>query len=337
MMTSRYGPLVLGLAIGLPPITPAQCAPALIVYVSPDPIGVNDFLKMGKTGIEAAAAKIGAQARTYEASDPTTRKQNLVAAARDGADIVVMLGFEFSDLIGDVAEKYPQTKFLIIESCTKNQYPNVWCSGFRSYEGAYLAGVEMALTSQTGKIGAVLAMDIPYLHRWSDAAYEGAKAARPDIEIAATRYVGGANPFSDPVRAEQQTRFLLNDGVDRLFAVTAGGNAGVFKAAKDGGALAVGTDINQCPQAPGVILDSMELNVESVIGQSIEKLIGGQLDHNATFGLREDGVGVLALQQNVDKSGCVISTIPAVIAKVKQTKEAIAGGEILIADPMKQQ
>src|SRR6185295_19457733 len=48
----------------------------LIVYVSPNPLGVNDFLKLGKAGTEKVAAELGADVKTFEsAGDPTTQRQ----------------------------------------------------------------------------------------------------------------------------------------------------------------------------------------------------------------------------------------------------------------------
>jgi len=38
----------------------------LFVYVSPNPIGVNDFLKLGKIGTDRVAQEFGAEAKTYE-------------------------------------------------------------------------------------------------------------------------------------------------------------------------------------------------------------------------------------------------------------------------------
>ena len=51
------------------------------VYVSPDPIGVNAFLEMGKTGIEAAAKKYGADVQTYESTTAAARRENVEAAS----------------------------------------------------------------------------------------------------------------------------------------------------------------------------------------------------------------------------------------------------------------
>src|SRR6185437_14545137 len=82
--TMRLGALLAGAAM----IVAAHAAKAddkpLIVYVSPNPIGVNDFLKLGKVGTEKVAAELGAVAKVYESTDPTTQRQNLEAAAKAG-------------------------------------------------------------------------------------------------------------------------------------------------------------------------------------------------------------------------------------------------------------
>jgi basic membrane protein A len=89
----------------------------LFVYVSPNPIGVNDFLKLGKIGTERVAEALGGVAKTYESSDPTTQRQNLEAAAKAGAKVVIAVGFEFNDMLPEVASAYPNVQFLQIDSC----------------------------------------------------------------------------------------------------------------------------------------------------------------------------------------------------------------------------
>src|SRR6516165_509360 len=75
----------------------------LFIYITPNPLGVNEFLKLGKVGTDRVAKALGGQAKTYESSDPTTRRQNLEAAAKAGATIVVATGFEFNDMLPEVA------------------------------------------------------------------------------------------------------------------------------------------------------------------------------------------------------------------------------------------
>ena len=308
--------------------------PKMIIYVSPNPLGVNEFLKMGKTGTNAVAKTLGAKSRTYEAKDPTTRKQDVEAAVHDGADIVVVLGFEFNDIIPEVAAKNPKTKFLIVDQFIDKPPANVWESVFREWEGSYLAGAEAALVSKSGKIGSVAALDIPFLHRWTDAFADGAKATRPDITVLPTLIVGGDNPFSDPVRAEQQAQAMIAGGADIVYGVAAGGNGGVFKAAKDKGVLAIGVDANQCPSSPGAVLDNMEKHVDKALEKAVEGIVKGDQPPIVAYGLKEGGVGLTAFDPGLAKSQCEIAKHPEVIAKLKAIREKIELGEIKLSDPM---
>src|SRR5271167_1398730 len=115
----------------------------LFVYVSPNPIGVNDFLKLGKIGTERVAKALGGTAKTYESSDPTTQRQNLEAAAKAGATVVISVGFEFNDMLPEVATAYPKVQFLQVDSCPFDKMkPNIHCSVFREYEASFLTGAE---------------------------------------------------------------------------------------------------------------------------------------------------------------------------------------------------
>ena len=227
--------LAAGLAVaGLLATTALAADKPLFVYVSPNPIGVDEFLKLGKVGTERAAKELGGEAKTYESTDPTTQRQNLEAAAKAGAKIVIAIGFEFNDMLPDVAAAYPNTKFLQIDSCPFDKMkPNIYCSVFREYEASFLTGAEAALTTKTGKVGAISALDIPFLHRYTDGFIEGAKHVKPDIKISPTLWVGGSNPFQDPARGQQRAAAMLADGVDRMLAAGAGSNGGIFKAVQD--------------------------------------------------------------------------------------------------------
>src|SRR5271165_2329199 len=121
----------------------------LFVYVSPNAIGVNDFLKLGKAGAERVAQALGGEAKTYESTDPTTQRQNLDAAAKARAKVVITIGFEFNDMLPEVAAAYPDVQFLQIDSCPFDKMkPNIHRSVFREYEASFLTGAEAALTTK---------------------------------------------------------------------------------------------------------------------------------------------------------------------------------------------
>lgn len=308
----------------------------LFVYVSPGPIGVDEFLKLGKIGAESVAKALGGEAKTYESTDPTTQRQNLEAAAKAGAKIVIAIGFEFNDMLPEVAAAYPNTKFLQIDSCPFGKMkPNIYCSVFREYEASFLTGAEAALTTKTGTVGAISALDIPFLHRYTDGFIEGAKHVKPDIKISPTLWVGGSNPFQDPARGQERAAAMLADGADRILAAGAGSNGGIFKALQDSpGANAYGVDVNQCPTAPGMVMDNVEKKTDVAVELAVKGIMAGSQQPITALGLQEGGMALTGLDANVKDSKCTIADYPDVIAKVKALRDEIASGALKIADPM---
>jgi len=308
----------------------------LIVYVSPNPLGVNDFLKLGKAGAEKVAAELGADVKTFESTDPTTQRQNLEAAAKSGAKVVVTIGFEFNDMLPEVAPNYPDVKFLSIDSCPFDKMkPNIFCSVFREWEASFLTGAEAALTTKTGKVGAISALDIPFLHRYTDGFIQGAKHVKPDIQVAATLWVGGNNPFSDPARGQQRGASLVAENADRILAAAAGSNGGIFKAMEEApGALAVGVDVNQCLQAPGVVLDNIEKKTDVTVELAVKGIMAGTQQPVTALGVAEGAMALTGLGDNVKESKCAIADYPDVIAKVRELRDQIASGALKLEDPM---
>jgi len=311
-------------------------AKSLFVYVSPNAIGVDDFLKLGKIGTERVAKALGADAKTYESTDPTTQRQNLEAAAKAGAAVVIAIGFEFNDMLPDVAAAYPDVKFLQIDSCPFGKMkPNIHCSVFREYEASFLTGAEAALTTKTGKVGAISALDIPFLHRYTDGFIAGARHVKADIKISPTLWVGGASPFQDPARGQERAAAMLADGADRILAAGAGSNGGIFKAVQDApGADAYGVDVNQCPQAAGFVMDNVEKKTDVAVELAVKGIVAGTQPPIVALGLKEGGMALTGLGDDVKGSKCTIADFPDAIAKIKALRDEIVSGSLTIPDPM---
>jgi len=308
-----------------------------IVYISPDPIGVNEFLKMGVTGLEKVGEKYNAETQVLESEDPTTREQNVRAAVAEGADIVIVLGFEFNDIIPDVAKANPDVNFLIVDQCIEERPDNVSCAVFREHEGSFLIGVLAAHLTESEHIGVIGELDIPFLHRYTDAFKWGAEYVNEDIQVD-IRWVGGENPFSDPARAKEQALALHSAGADQIYAVATGGNVGIFQAAKQEDFQVYGIDVNQCPEAPGYVVECMIKRVDRAIVESVDTIIDGQTNKMKTYGLEENAMGLISLtQETIEGSQCLISEYPDLLEKVKEVEQKIIDGEIEIEDPMFQQ
>ena len=314
--------------------TSAQAADKLFVYVSPDAIGVNAFLQMGKIGIEAAGQQYDADVKTYESKTAAERVENVNAAVNEGADIVVVLGFEFADILKEVAPTAPDTQFLIVDQCIDDQPANVHCAVFREYEASYLMGVAAGMLTQSKKVGVVGALDIPFLHRYTDGYAQGVKSVNPDATVD-IRWVGGENPFADPVRAKEQAVAMNAAGADYIYTATAGGDFGVFEAAKEKDFKVFSVDVNHCPDAAGLVVDQSLKRVDNALVAAVGAILEGKEKTFTSLGIKEGGVSAVALDDaGLADSKCLIADHPDVVEKMREVAASIEDGSLKLEDPM---
>jgi len=329
------GSAVAGCNASAPQAAPEGGGPELIL-VTPEPAGANEFLKLSITGIEEAATAVGGTSRVFESQDISKVSEQLDAAVAAKPDVVAVVGFEFVDSIAKVAPANPDQKFLFVDACIPQEQPNVTCSVFREHEAVYLAGVEAGLLTKSNKVGAVVALDTPQIRRYADPFGVGATSVNDGVKFTPL-FVGGSSPFNDPGRAKEQALSLSNAGADIVMAASAGGNSGVFDAAKSSGILAFGVDTNQCPQAPGVVLDNVLKKVDVVMVAAAKEIVtGGKAGGVKSYGLAENGVTLTALEDDVAQSGCVIAEKTEIIAQLKKVREEVVSGKITVDDPASQ-
>ncbi len=300
--------------------------------VTPDAVGQNEFLKLAVTGVEAAAKAHDGTSKVFQSTDTASQQQNVQAAVDAAPDVVVLVGFEFADLVAQQAAAHPKQQFLMIDACTTKAFDNVSCEVFREHEGVFLAGAEAGLLTKSGKVGAVDVLDTPVFRRFSDPFAAGAQHVAPKTKTG-TRFVGGQSPFDDSARAKEQANDLLSDGYDQLMAAAAAGNYGVFEAAKAKGAFAYGVDVNQCPSAPGTVVDNVIKRTDVAVEKGIEQVLGGQTGTTTSYGLKESGISLTGLEKGVDSSQCVIAKHPDVLKKVTALRDQIVSGELTVDDP----
>ena len=306
-----------------------------IVLVSPNPLGVNDYLKLAAAGTEQAAEWHSGTAKIFESVDPITRRRDLEAAARDGADIVISLSFEFADIVTDVANAYPETDFLAVDYCPAEQPENVYCVLFREHEMSFLAGAEAAWLNPTGTFGAIGGLDIPLLHRYTDAFLDGVQYASADATVKPVQWVGGANPFSDPARASQIASAMFFDNVDTILVAAGASGGGVINAAQGmPGKTVIGADANHCPTAPNVVIDNVEKRPDRGIAFAVDALLKRTLEAQTSLGLRERAVTLSTFEGSADETQCLGSNDPSIAAQVDHLRNEIIAGNVEVADPM---
>lgn len=302
------------------------------IYLTNDPIGVNEFLASGKIGIEKAAEEFNGTAQTYEGSNEEANRANLEAAVAAAPDVVVMITFDFEDLGKEFAEAHPDQDFLLIDACPEGAPANLHCAVFREYEASYLIGLQAGMRTETGRVGSVASVDIPFLHRYTDSFALGAQSVDPSISDTQL-FIGGDNPFGDPARGKEQARAMAATGADHVFAVGAGSNGGIMEAAAEEGFTAYGVDVNQCPMAPDFVGDGTLKFVDVLVVNEIGKILDGTAEPVSSYGLSEGGMDIVSLTDDAADSQCTVMEHSDIVEALAEAKQQIIDGEIEIPDP----
>ncbi len=163
---------------------------------------------------------------------------------------------------------------------------------------------------------------------------EGVKSVNPDATVD-IRWVGGENPFADPVRAKEQAVAMNSAGADVIFTATSGGDYGVFEAAKENDFKVFSVDVNHCPDAPGHVIDNTIKRVDNAMVQAIGMIEDGKQGFVTSLGLKEGGMDAAALEPDMmADSKCLIADHPDVAQKMQDVAKTIEDGSLKLEDPM---
>jgi basic membrane protein A len=330
MSRRSFGRVVVGTAVagfsGFGPWSMARAAtfePALIY----DYGGKFDrsFNQAAYDGAERFKQETGLAYREFEITNESQREQSMLQLAKRGAALIIGVGFGHQAAMTKVATQYPKVHFSIIDAVV--DLPNVQSIVFREQECCFLVGMIAALTSKTGKIGFVGGMDVPLIRRFAAGYAQGAKYAKPDIEVFQTMTGTTVSAWNDPARGSELARSQFDRGADVVFAAAGATGLGVLQAAADAKMFSIGCDSNQNALHPGSVLTSMVKRVDvatynAMMAAKDDKWQGGVM----SLGLKENG-----LDYAIDDNNRALIA-PETRARVDQAKADIIAGKIVPAD-----
>lgn len=288
--------------------------------------GDKSFNDSAYRGLELAKKELGIYYEYIEPGEGSDRESGLRMLASQKFDLIFGIGFMFSDDIAHIAREFPEKKFACIDYTVKPGEeipPNLAALKFREEEGSYLVGALAGLLTKTNKLGFVGGMDIPLIHKFESGYKAGVRRVNPKATIL-VGYAGvTGEAFKNPAKGKEIALSQYGQGVDIVYHASGSTGLGVFEAAREKDALAIGVDSDQYYEAPGYILTSMIKRVDSSVYNTIKDTIAGQFKGGVhTFGLAEDGVGYVYDENNKD----LISD--EVRKKVEELKRKIIAGEI---------
>ncbi len=295
-------------------------------------LGDRSFYDSSNEGLERAITELGVNGKVLECkNDPSLFNDQLIQAS-EISDVVVVVGFEFYDVIQEVAVEFPGKTYIYIDNVIEG-IDNITCIDYMENEGSFLAGAVAAMLTTTEmegmnaekKIGMVGGMDIPVIRNFQVGFEAGAKHIDPEMTVEAIF----AGDFEDPAKGKESALALYAKGVDIIFQVAGKTGEGVFEAAKDNGQFAVGVDTDQRYIAPDNIVASMVKGVGLSIYESVERIQNGTFESGSVYkyGIKENGVDVSFGTEDMKQF-----VTEEMKTKVQELREMIINGEIVVPE-----
>ncbi|WP_274365398.1 BMP family lipoprotein [Paenibacillus thermotolerans] len=301
-----------------------------VVLVTPEKIGVNQFFTQMEDGLEQAGKDFDLETKVIESTDPTQVEQNLRAAVAEGYDLVITAAFSAADALTKVAAENPNQAFAIIDTVV--DAPNVRSIEFREHEAAYLMGAAAGLSTKTNTVGAIVAMDVPLLSKYTSGFEQGLKSVNPDAKLL-VNYVGS---FTDPAKAKELALLQNQQGADFIAGMSAVGDTGVFEAAKEKGFYTAGQDTDRTVEDPEHIVLSQLKETDTVTYETAKDFAEGKFTYGSvSYGLKENGVGLTFVTAD-SPSGLSPFIGQENVDKLKAIREDIVSGKIEVKNPLAQ-
>src|SRR5918992_826896 len=260
--------------------------------------GVDDrgFNEFSINGLERAEEELGVEKRIYISQSGDDYLPNLTAAAEDGHDLVIAVGFLLAPATIETATKFPDTSFAGVdhfygkegeEACEEAgtcAVPNALGMQYPSEESGYLAGVVAALMSKTGTVSTVGGIKIPPVDNWIAGYRQGIKDTKPTVK----HLNAYSDDFDDLAKCKEIALDQINQGSDVVFQVAGKCGLGALDAACERNVKAIGVDVNQNNQGPCVITSALKPLEESVF-DLIQTVQDGQFQGgtNAFYGIAD--------------------------------------------------
>jgi basic membrane lipoprotein Med (substrate-binding protein (PBP1-ABC) superfamily)/ABC-type multidrug transport system ATPase subunit len=232
--------------------------------------GDQSFNDSAAAGVDQAVEEFGFEVEEAEAADgeaESAREERLRTFADAGVNPIIAVGFAYAPSVAKVAPEYPETYFALIDSpdATGENIANLL---FAEEQGSFLVGAAAALETQTDNIGFVGGVNTPLINKFEAGYIAGAEAVNPDIEVQ-SQYLTEIPDFSgfgDPAKGKTTAEGMYQNGADIVYHAAGGSGGGVFEAASEADAFAIGSTPTSTrpadPSVQDVIITSMLKKVD---------------------------------------------------------------------------
>jgi basic membrane protein A and related proteins len=308
----RLRPLFVAAMLGVVALAVAGTSSARVDVAQQDPYrvalvtdigGLDDrsFNFLANKGLNDAKRQFGVEGKVFISKSNADYVPNLTSAVRQyQADLTISVGFLMGEATAQVAKRFPNAKFAIIDNTgvaaeLKGKPTNVRGLLFKEQEAGYLVGWLAALRAKnvaggSGLIAAVGGLKIPPVDRFLGGYYQGAKAGWPGVKVQHTY----SQDFVDQAKCKEQALTHIAAGASVVFQVAGQCGLGVLSAAKERNVFGIGVDADQFYLGNHVLTSAVkrvDIAVSSTISNAKARGAAFRTNFNAIFTVKNGGVG----------------------------------------------
>jgi basic membrane protein A len=309
----------------------AKRAATIKVGLVTDTAGLGDksFNFLAGEGLKQAEKKYGIQGDVSVSKSNSDYVPNMTKYALKGYDLIIAVGYLEEQATGQVAKKFPKTKFAIIDDSVTVKalkgLKNVEGILYKEQEAGYLVGYLAGLFEKTkakglnskNVISSVGGEAIPPVDHYIAGFQAGALAANPSVKL----LNGYSGDFYALDKCQGLAQQQIGQGSDIIFQVAGQCGLGAINAARDKGHWAIGVDTDQARQVGSKLMlasatKGVDISVVDVIGQVVNGKFRGGTD--LVLGISQGGTGIQGINSAVPAD--IKAKITALIAKLKAGK-----------------
>ena len=253
--------------------------------------GVNDqsFNQSAWEGALKLREECGVDISYIESKQESEYLQNVETAIDQENDLVIAVGYKFTEAVKQLSEAYPSQKFALIDGTWEEMPSNVVSIMFSEEDAGYSVGLVASQMTSTNKVGFIGGFDIPSVSNFYKGFEKAIKEENADIEVLC-QY---ANSFTDSAKGRAIAQQMINQDIDIIFTAGGGVNNGAWEACTESNIKAIGVDMPSSHIAPTTIITSALKNVGTGLELTAKDLINGKFAGGEVkmFDLSNKGVG----------------------------------------------
>jgi basic membrane protein A len=291
--------------------------------------GDQSFNDAAAAGLDQALDELGIEATEAEAGageSAAAKEERLRVLADTGHNPIIAVGFAYSEAVAAVAEEFPEVDFAIVDDANATA-DNITNLVFAEEEGSFLVGAAAALKSETDNVGFIGGVQVPLIKKFEAGFRAGAEAVNPDVEVQTTYLTQPPDfsGFNDPAKGRTAAQGMFDAGADVVYHAAGGSGGGLFEAAQEADAWAIGVDSDQYETASeavrDVILTSMVKKVDVAVDDFITSVAEGEVEAGPrVYDLEAGGVDYSTSGGNIDD----------IAPQLEEYKQQIIDGEITV-------